>query len=373
MNKPAKQGSLEPPPIEAPPPEAYETEARAGSPQASQPRPATAAPANRAELAPRPRGSAATPAALSAPVQVGTTLVPRRTSTADAKATREAALVQARLVIALQRPRNYDEIRQRLVALCRDRLFAEKAFYRKPQKRWDPATRKMVDDALVDFSIRFVETVLGVMGQAETRAWIEPGEEENLVCVTVMDYATNVSHALEGAVRHTVERRNGSGREVVATRQNSYGDTVYICVATEEEMRQREMALASKMLRVCGLRVIPAELKAECEDEIRKTREKALTENPAAARNAIADRFLRIGVSVSELERYTGAPWAQATAADLTDLEGVLNAIAEGENRWADALADKLEGAEPERPAATHAATGQTAADALKADLKASR
>ena len=62
-----------------------------------------------------------------------TTIVPAQaTAQALAAAEQARALTQARVMVALQRPRDYEEVRRRLMNDCKRPRFAEAARYAKP-------------------------------------------------------------------------------------------------------------------------------------------------------------------------------------------------------------------------------------------------
>ena len=77
-------------------------------------------------------------------------LVQQRETQGSALAARAQAEVQARYIVALQRPRNVEQFRVRLLEHCRRPGFAKVATYSKP----------VGGQAIVGPSIRFVETAL---------------------------------------------------------------------------------------------------------------------------------------------------------------------------------------------------------------------
>jgi len=82
-----------------------------------------------------------------------------------------------------------------------------------------------------------------------------------------------------------VERKNCNDREVLGERINSKNEKVYIVVATEQELMNKESAEASKVIRNNGLRLIPEHIIEEGIEEIRKTTKAGIDKDPEAAKN----------------------------------------------------------------------------------------
>ena len=167
------------------------------------------------------------------------------------------ARIEAEHVLAKRFPRDLDQARAQILADCRRPRFAEKARYRKPAGR----------DRIEGPSIRFVESALRAMGNVSTTSKVTYDDPfRRKVEVTVRDLETNVPYTAEVIVEKTVERRNSKGREVLGSRLNSYGDTVYIVVATEDEIRMKISSEMSKSIRTLGLRLIPFDIVEEAQD-----------------------------------------------------------------------------------------------------------
>ena len=87
------------------------------------------------ETMPMPHEALVAPAARNGQVArqgFGEQSLERRSSAAMAMAERARAEVQARYIVALQRPRNVDEFRLRLIDHCKRDGFARAARYKKP-------------------------------------------------------------------------------------------------------------------------------------------------------------------------------------------------------------------------------------------------
>ena len=97
----------------------------------------------------------------------GSTEALTRDTAAVAVAERAKAEVQARYIVAMQRPRDVDEARVRILDHCKRRRFAEAARYAKPIGK----------ESIRGPSIRFVEAALQEYGNivAECRVTYEIG------------------------------------------------------------------------------------------------------------------------------------------------------------------------------------------------------
>lgn len=250
-----------------------------------------------------------------------------------AVAAQARAAIEARYVMALRNPRDWDSVRQRLLAECRRPSFAEVARYRKP-----------VGKGIEGLSIRFVEAALRAMTNVlvETAA-IYDDHIKRIVRVSATDLETNVCYPKDIVIEKTVERRQLKGAQrAVSTRTGSTGDTVYIVEATEDEILNKQNALESKAIRTLGLRLIPGDLQDEAEQLCIATMQNADAKDPDAAKKKLADAFLSVGVPVELLVEYLGHDLAQSVPAELDELRAVFSAIKDGEARWSDALESKM-------------------------------
>lgn len=256
----------------------------------------------------------------------GTTEMARRDETAEAAVAATArAMVEARYVMALRQPRDHDEVRQRLMVECKRPGFAEVARYRKPIGR----------DFLEGPSIRFAEAAIRCMRNVSVDVnVIYDDPDKQIVAVTVTDLEANIPFSDQTTLRKTVERRSSKGRDVVGERQNSYGDTVYVVRATEDEFLNKQRAAVSKLMRTCALRVIPGDLIDEAMAQVLATQAAVDKEDPGAARARMADAFFTIGVKVPELKEFLGCDLDAASAEQMLDLKGIFRSIRDGEATW---------------------------------------
>lgn len=244
------------------------------------------------------------------------------------------AEVKARWAIAQRQPRNLDAVRVALLKECDRPGFAEVAKYAKP----------VGGKSIIGPSIRFVETALRCMRNviASTTVVSEDRRTRRLQ-VMVTDLETNVSWPRQITIEKTVERKVPKDREVLAERTNSYGEVVYVVVATEDELANKEASAVSKAIRQAGLRVLPGDLVEEalerC-DRVRATRTKA---DPAGARKKLVDAFVSVGVSPEQLGEYLGHSLDLVQPAELDELRDIHAAIKDGETRWVSVMEARRE------------------------------
>lgn len=264
--------------------------------------------------------------------------------TAGAAAAAQAqALVTARYGMAIRRPRDWDDVRVRLLKECKRTSLAEVAIYSKPVGGSKP---------IEGMSIRFVETALRVMGNVASDVMaIYDNRERRILRIATTDLESNTTYVRDITVEKVVERRSANGREVISSRRNSGGQTVYLVAATDDELLNKEGALISKALRTNGLRIIPGDLVDECENQLRTTMRERDKADPDAARRKLADGFMTLSILPSELAKFLGHEIGTASPAEIEELRQVFTAIKQGEVSWKDALAAKTDTPlEEERP-----------------------
>lgn len=249
---------------------------------------------------------------------------------ASASAAMAKAEIESAYIMAMKKPRNWADVRSKILAACERPVFAEKAEYQKP----------MGGSKINGPSIRFAETVIQAAGNIKTSATViyDDGNIRK-VHVQVTDLENNISYGKEIALQKTVERSFlRQGQEPISTRLNSYGKMVYIVPATEDELLVKQAAQESKIIRTCGLRMIPQDIVEEAMEVARATRKKNI--DPKAETNKILDAFSKMGVKPSDIASYLKKPIEQIVAADIDDLRQIYTAIKDGDARWSDFLED---------------------------------
>jgi hypothetical protein len=260
-------------------------------------------------------------------------------SAATAAASKAKALVEARYIMAMRNPRNWDQVRQDLLKECRRPSFADNksAFYVKP-----------IGDGVEGLGIRFVEVALRCMKNVmvESEMVFEDTTKE-VHQVTVTDLESNVPWSIGVNVPKTVERsKPSSDGSYISVRKNSWGRDVYTVPAEGDDILNKRGALLSKAVRTLGLRIIPGDLQDEAEAIIKQVRTDKAAQDPDAERKRILDAFAELGVKAIELTEYLGHDIATCSPAEMVKLRGLYGAIRDGEATWASVLENKAQGSE---------------------------
>ncbi|MGH8551890.1 MAG: hypothetical protein ACRERS_01195, partial [Methylococcales bacterium] len=243
------------------------------------------------------------------------------------------AMVEARFIMAMHRPRSWDDVRVRLLDECRRPAFAANpsAYYVKP-----------VGKGAEGLGIRFVEVALRCMSNVlvETMT-LHDDERARLLRVSVTDLESNETLGKDITVAKTVERSKPlDDGTYISVRTNSSGYKTYTVPATDDDMLNKEGSLVSKAIRTLGLRIIPGDLQDEAEAIILKIRNTKTAADPAAERKNLADSFSKLNVLPSALTEYLGHDFGQCSPAELVTLRGLYGAIKDGETSWAAAIED---------------------------------
>jgi hypothetical protein len=307
----------------------------------------------------RPETEAFQPPALQQPYGIE--------SAATAAASKAKALVEARYIMAMRNPRNWDQVRQDLLKECRRPTFADNksAYYVKP-----------IGDGVEGLGIRFVEVAIRCMKNisVDTEMTYEDDTKE-VHRVEVTDLESNVPLGASVPVSKSVERsRPSDDGSYISVRKNSWGKNVYLVPAKGDELLNIRGALISKQMRTLGLRLIPGYLQDEAIDIIKAVRLDKAAQDPDAERRKILDAFAEIGVKAVDLTAYLGHDIATCSPAEMVKLRGLYGAIRDGEATWATVMENKAEqdGSGPPRGGATEPTTMSAEAfDKKKAGWKA--
>ena len=266
-------------------------------------------------------------------------VLPRQTSqeiAAGASAALAKATIEAKFVIALQRPRSVLNARASILDACRRPAFAEGAMYRVKRGSKE-VNGRWQDNFIEGLSIRFAEQALNSWRNVDVSvvtAWEDA--DNRLVRITVTDLESNLSYADEVMLAKTIERRKvREGQEVIGSRETSEGNKVFIVRCTDEELAVKLNAAKSKVIRNSGLRLIPQDILEEAEAAIRETKAKG-GGDPRAQVKKITDSFGGLGVPPTELEAYLGHPLEQTTPRELADLRAIYTALKDGDAKWSD-------------------------------------
>lgn len=256
-----------------------------------------------------------------------------RAETATAAVAAQAkAAVEARYILAMQRPRNMDEVRIRILNECKRPGFADSARYEIPR-----AGKK-----IKGLSIRFAEAALRSMGNVMPDvSVIYDDAGKRIVQVMVTDLEVNLTYSAQIVIDKTVERHAADDRLVLGERVNSSGKTVFIVAATEDELLQKQGALVSKAIRTSALRLLPGDIIDEAETVIYNTLTDRASKDPDAEKKLMLSDFDKIGVSPSDIAVYLGHSTDRIQPAEMVELRPIFAAIRDGEATWQSILEGK--------------------------------
>lgn len=240
------------------------------------------------------------------------------------------ARIQAAYMIALHKPRDEDQARAEILKACRRPEFAEQVQYSKP----------IGDTKIKGLSIRFTEMALTAWRNTDIDIQtVYEDEKIRRIKVRVLDLETNTGFSEELQINKTVERKKIQGREVIGQRVNTYGEKVYIVIATEDELKNKEAAMISKAIRNQGLRLLPSDIKSEAEKTAIKTIRDKLAKDPEGEKKKIIDAFaIDLRLMPKELEKYLGHSLDIISPSEIEDLRGIYRAIKDGETSWVEII-----------------------------------
>lgn len=268
---------------------------------------------------------------------------------ATAMAAKAKASIEAACIMAERHPRDLLQVRAQLLKECERSRFAEKARYKLPRNSYNRETNQYEKTWIYGFSIRFAESALMHMGNMSASSEVVYEDDEKLtLTITVRDYERN--SFVEDAIvvtKLTEKRFLRRGDSPVATRTNSNGETVFILKSTLDEVTQRRNAAVSKSMRTLILRLIPADLKEECEDQCVETVAQSFKSDPTKEIKRVVDAFAKIRVMPAQLAEYLGHTVDTVDVNELNTLRGIYQAIADNDTTWAEVIEAQREEREP--------------------------
>lgn len=283
----------------------------------------------------------------------------------SAVAAQAKASVEARYLVAMQRPRNMMQVRAKVLEACERPGFAKVA-------RW---AKTVGGTALDGFSIRFAEEVLRCYSNVmpETRV-IYDDAEKRILSISVTDLESNLTYSQDVVIEKTVERKKlKTGQSPLRSRTNSYGDTVYLVEATEDDFTNKAGALTSKVLRNHVLRLLPGDIQEEAKAIVIATVKSKTAEDPRAEMKKVCDAFYELGIDPTALESYLGHKVDLTTPAEIDHLRAVWVGLNDGESTWATIMADRATAAGAQPNGATHPVATSKGVEGLKQRLDVSK
>lgn len=262
-------------------------------------------------------------------------LSPAVQSAAVAAAAGAKASIEARFLMALQRPRNIEEVHKRVLAMCEDPWFAEAALYKKPI-----GGGKFAEG----ISIRFAEEYV----REATNFHIDPvvtwdDDERRMLTVAVTDLDRNNTIPVPVVVEKYVERFATEGREVLGSRLNTKGKRIYRVRATDDEVGLKQANYVSKAFRTGVERLIDFAFKAKAIATVKATMQQEAKREATKGGNQNIDRlvglFTEQGVRLQDLEAYLGHAAKDMTPDEYQNLRAIGKAIEDEETTWEQVMA----------------------------------
>lgn len=262
-----------------------------------------------------------------------------RTQLVEAGSAALSAQIEARIkgqfFLAQQFPRDWREVRSKLLQAFERPMLAEGAIYSKP------IGGKRVEG----LSIRFAEEAFRAMGNVSVETMLVSDDEDKRVyIVSGMDMETNAIVPVSVVVTKQMERSSTKpGDVILGERQNSSGNTTYIIKArSEDDYRAKEQGALQRARRDVIIFLTPGDIQEECEAKIRATLRDRDRKDPEGTINALTDSYYRLGVTVAEIEKFLGHPVKAINEAELHILRTIYTSIREGEGTWAQVIEHKL-------------------------------
>lgn len=222
------------------------------------------------------------------------------------------------MMAAAARPRDHE----RILAEVKSQIkaypsFARAAMYSKPVGKERGSDRQKYVRGL---SIRAAEALRNAYGYNKVNVDVDPIDDNRVrVTATFTDYQAGNMWTDSGIVSRIYKRYGGGTAR--------YDDDRFYNVVVKAE--------ASRRVREVVLRSVPPGLKAELEEAIEETIAQLLT--PEAVQK-IVQAFGKKGVTLEQLETYLDKKAADWDQQDRLNLQGVWNAIEDGETTVAEAF-----------------------------------
>lgn len=260
---------------------------------------------------------------------------------AGALAAAAVADVQARFLLARSTPRSEDDAAIRILNACKRPAFAAPP---GPGKQVAMYSRPVGGQKNAEgLSVHAAREFRRLWGNIETTIkLIFEDDAQEVWNVATTDLEVNFRRAIDVPVTKSNERKHPKG-DVLRSRLNSYGETVYIVRAEGDELTAKRGKAIAIAERETILAMLPGDLKEEAIATIKDTQQRTDAKDPAAARKAVCDSFAELGIMPKAIEeQYLGHPLEQTTPAEFGELRGVYAALRSGDvSSWAAVCAAK--------------------------------
>lgn len=262
-----------------------------------------------------------------------------------AAAAQAKAAVEARYLMAIQRPRNWDKARAAILAACQRPAFAVDA-------RWEMPRGQLKIDGL---SVRFAEEAVKHIGNVLINSTVMFEDLfQRIVTVAVTDLEANVTYEHQVVIEKFVERSKAGDREVIDARRNAQNQQVFKVRATDDEVLMKHNQLVAKARRNGVLALIPADLQEEALVAIRAAQGRMASATVAPAeRKSNLERLVEwytVTIPEADLAEYLGHAVDTMTPVEFSELRAAGQAIKDGETTWPEVLQARLQATKRDKP-----------------------
>jgi hypothetical protein len=263
------------------------------------------------------------------------------------------AAVQARYVMAIQRPRSEDNFRAKLMTLVKDPEFAALCEYARPVGKEKNAQGRWVEKVAKGPTIHLLRTALRLFGNNSSEpAVITETPDLRIGAVTISDYETNFHVVRTFTIEKRIEKRGYQnrqtgtvdpppGREILGTRITTEGEEVYIVRMNLDELRKEELRQTALAKRAAAEEFLPRHIIRAALLQAVKTTHDADAKDPQGAKNKLIDAFAELRVMAVDLEQYLGHTLERLTSDELSELRGVWTRISNEEATWEECIRER--------------------------------
>lgn len=252
---------------------------------------------------------------------------------ASAAAAKSQAMVNAHFLMAIRNPRDWMDVRAKMLGACKRTRFADVSRYSIPRGG------KQIEGWTIRFAEEVIRNMRNVMPESSI---VGEDDDKRIVKVQLIDLEANIPYSTEFVLHKVIERKTlKDGETPIRTRINSQGKMLYILPAPDDELLVKQAAMVSKALRTLALRLMPGDILDECLDEVEATAKSDIERDPKAAAKKIADAFDSLNIKPSDLKSYLKHDLDASTPAELDGLRKLYQALKSGETTWREVTAEE--------------------------------
>lgn len=229
-------------------------------------------------------------------------------------AAKEQHEIQSAIIIARRFPRNEEACFQKLMKACNRLSFADDATYSFPRG----------DQDISGPSVHLAREAGRIWGNIRFGLYIVREDDESMMIRGwAWDVETNTKVEHDDSFKKLIQRK-GKGW----------------IVPDERDLRELVNRRGAILVRNSLLQVMPKDLIEDALFACQKALQASAKDNPEAARKRLLVDFGAINVTVEQLEKKLGHPFAQSTPKEIAELRGICKSIIDGNSTWAEYVKD---------------------------------